>query len=271
MSGPWSDTMTISTSAGSPVRPSSASRTSSDTSTVFASASFRTDTLMLGLPLVCDMDVGLPAPRLTFATSLRRMGPNSDAPTIRFAISSTEASVWMVLAGTACPPSKMRPAGMLRLFSLRAAETWNRDTPLAAILCGSTATWTRRSTSPVTWICRMPGMSEITGSTSACTSFAISACSLSAITLNCIMGSSLGLKRPTVGRPTPAGKSMLATAVATSASAAAMSVPNTKVARIMELPSNVLDCTVSRPAMPDMAVSIGSVTSRTTASGFADG
>ena len=72
MLGPWSETMTISTSAGSPVRPSSASRTAVVTSIVFASASLTMDTPTLGLPFVREMLFGAAAPRLTPATSAEK-------------------------------------------------------------------------------------------------------------------------------------------------------------------------------------------------------
>ena len=122
MLGPWSDTMTISTSDGSPFSPSSASRTADVTSIVFASASLTMDTPTLGLPLVREMLFGAAAPRLTSAMSPRRTGPDSDMPTTRPLRSSMESNVCVVLARTACPPSKMAPAGRLTLFSLRADE-----------------------------------------------------------------------------------------------------------------------------------------------------
>ena len=54
-------------------------------------------------------------------------------------------------------------------------------------------------------------------------------------------------------------------------SVAAMSVPYLKVAKTVALPSNEVDWIDSRPGVPVIALSIGSVTWRTTASGSAEG
>ena len=70
-------------------------------------------------------------------------------------------------------------------------------------------------------------------------------------------GISLGFSLPTVGSITPAGKATPLTAVLTSLSAAAMSVPNTNVASTRELPSFVIDSTASRPSIPVIARSTG--------------
>ena len=54
-------------------------------------------------------------------------------------------------------------------------------------------------------------------------------------------------------------------------SASAMSVPNLKLARTRERSSNDTDWTLSSPSTLEIAFSIGADTSRTTASGLADG
>ena len=164
MLGPWSETMTMSTSGGSPRTPSSASLTAPVTSIVLASASLMMETPTLGLPFVREMLAGAAAPMLTSATSPRRTGPESDTPTTRPSRSSIESSVCVVLASTARPPSNIAPAGRLTLLSLRAVEISNSETPSASILAGSAAIWTRRSTSPATWVWRTPSMSESAGS-----------------------------------------------------------------------------------------------------------
>ena len=164
MLGPWSETMTMSTSGGSPCSPSSASLTASVTSIVLASASLMMETPTLGFPFVREMLAGAAAPILTSATSPSSTGPESDTPTTRPSRSSIDSSVCVVLASTACPPSMMAPAGRLTLLSLRAVAISNSETPSASILAGSAAIWTRRSTSPVTWVWRTPSMSESAGS-----------------------------------------------------------------------------------------------------------
>ena len=271
MLGPWSETMTISTSAGSPARPSSASRTAVVTSIVFASASLTMDTPTLGLPFVREMLFGAAAPRLTSATSPRRTGPASDIPTTRPSRSSMELKVCVVLARTACPPSKIAPAGRLTLLSLRADDIWNSETPFAASLSASTVICTRRSISPVAWTCRIPSTSESAGRTLDSTIPCRSAASRSEMTLNWMTGNWSGLKRPTVGSSTPLTNEISFTTEAMWVSAAAMSVPYLKVASTSELPSKVVVWTDSNPAVPEIARSIGAVTSRTMASGFADG
>ena len=50
-----------------------------------------------------------------------------------------------------------------------------------------------------------------------------------------------------------------------------MSSPNSNVATTMDMFSEDMDRISSRPLIPSMASSMGSVTSRTTASGFAEG
>ena len=271
MSGPWSDTITMPMSGGSPVMPLMASRTADVTSIVFASGVFTTDTLTLRWPFVREILVGAPTPKLTSATSRRRTGPDADAPTTRSSISWTEPKACVVLAITARPPSSIRPAGSDRLFSLRAADTWSSDSPFDASLSGSTLTATRRSISPAVRTRRMPSTSEIAGRTRDWTTRWISATSRSETTLNCMTGISLGFSLPTAGSPTPAGKVTPFTAALTSLSAPAISVPNTNVASTRELPSFVIDSTVSRPSIPVMARSTGAVTARRTASGPADG
>ena len=136
-----------------------------------------------------------------------------------------ESSVCVVFASTACPPSKMAPAGRLTLLSLRADEISNIETPSASILPGSALISTRRSTSPVTSIWRTPSTSDSAGNTRDWTIPCNSAASLSEITLNCMTGNWSGLNRPTDGSSTPGANDMSFTAAETCASAAAMSVP----------------------------------------------
>ena len=241
MSGPWSETTMISTSGGRPSSRSSASRTAVVTSMVLTSASLRIDTLMPGLPLVREMLVGMPSLRLTSATSPNLTGPLSGAATTRSSISCNESKVWVVLTRTAWPLSKTRPAGSVRLFSLRAEATWDRETPLSTRLSGLTATRTCRSTSPATCTCITPSISDSAGRMRERTTLRTPATPRSETTPNCITGIWPGLKRPTVGSWTPSTKGMPFIAAATSLSARTMSVPNSKVRITMELPSKVVD------------------------------
>ena len=54
-------------------------------------------------------------------------------------------------------------------------------------------------------------------------------------------------------------------------STSSISVPNSKVPRMIDLFSDENDWTLSNPSSPDITLSIGPVTSLATASGFADG
>ena len=168
--------------------PSRASLTAVVTSSVLASGFLETATPMPGLPLVREMLLGLPGPNVTSATSDSRTGPDSDTPTTRSFTSWTESSVCVVLAMTARPPSKTRPAGRVRLFSLRAAEIWKRETPFAASLSESATTWTFCSTSPLSTTRITPSTSETAGRMRDCTMPWTSYKSLSETTLNCMTG-----------------------------------------------------------------------------------
>ncbi len=163
MAGPWSDTTMISMSGGRPAIPSRASLTAVVTSSVLASGVFDTPTPMPGRPLVREMLSGLPSPNVTSATSDRRTGPESDAPTMTSLRSSTESNSWVVFAITACSPSKTTPAGRVRLFSRSAPEIWNRETPEDLTLSASTTTRTLRSTSPDRTISMTPSIPDNSG------------------------------------------------------------------------------------------------------------
>ena len=205
--------------------PSSASLTAVVTSTVLASGCLVMETPMPGLPFVRSMLSGTPLPKVTVATSARRTTPAAEPPTMRSSISSTDSSVWVVLAMTACEPSKMTPAGSVRLFSLNAPATWNRGMLLAAILSASTVMRTLRSTVPARATSITPSSPEISGTMRDCTISCISGRGLSDMTLNWITGKSSGLKRPTSGSCTLSGKATPPTAASMAACASAMSVP----------------------------------------------
>ena len=128
------------TSDGSPATPSRTSLIAVVTSSVLASGFLETATPIPGLPLVREILLGLPLPRVTSATSDSRTTPDSEAPTTRSLTSWTESNVWVVLAMTACVPSKTTPAGSVRLFSLRAAAIWKREIPVDASLSTSATT-----------------------------------------------------------------------------------------------------------------------------------
>ena len=91
------------------------------------------------------------------------------------------------------------------------------------------------------------------------------------MTLSCSTGNSSGLMRATMGSLTPLGNASPVTLELMMFSTSAMSVPNSNDARMIDRFSVDIDCIVSSPSTPAIAPSMGSVTSRTTASGFADG
>ena len=186
-------------------------------------------------------------------------------------MSSIESSVWVVLAITAWEPSNTRPAGRVRLFSLSAAEIWNSEIPFAAILSASATIRTLRSTSPVSEMFWTPSIPEISGRTRDSTMSWTSYRSRSETTLNWMTGNSSGLNRPTFGSSAPEGIGTSFTAAAMALSASAMSVPYLNVAKMAALPSRDVDLMVSNPGVPSMALSMGSVNWRTTASGSAEG
>ena len=77
--------------------------------------------------------------------------------------------------------------------------------------------------------------------------------------------------RPTIGSCTPSGNETRPTLEEIVLSASSMSTPNSNSASTRDRFSDETDCTPSIPFTPDMAASIGAVTSRATASGLADG
>ncbi len=175
------------------------------------------------------------------------------------------------MIGSSFAPSETTPPGSVILFSLSACEIWKRDTPFSDTLSRSTSTSALRSTSPVTSTPNTPSMPDISGSIFDSTIFCISAMSPLPMTLSCSTGNSSGLMRATIGELTPFGKAIPLMLELMTFSTSAMSVPNSNEARIIDRFSVETDCIVSRPSTPAMAFSIGSVTSRTTASGLADG
>ena len=188
------------------MRPSKAALRASVTSIVLASASFTTDTPMAGLPLVREILEGVPSVKTTSATSPSNTWPEGEARTTKFRMSSTESRVWVVLTGTELTAPDMRPAGRVTLFSLRAAATCGRETPLACIRSGSTATCTCRSTSPATMTSMIPSMAEISGTIRDRTTSERFPMPSSETTLNCNTGNWSGSNRPTSGLSAPPGK-----------------------------------------------------------------
>ena len=187
------------------------------------------------------------------------------------------------MIGSSLPPLEITPPGRVMLFSRSACDTWNSDTPFSDAFSRSTDTSALRSTSPDTSTPNTPSTADISGtirdSTMRCSSATLRLCSASlragsrppSITLSCSTGNSSGLMRATIGSLTPLGNATPLTLELTTFSALAMSVPNSNDARMIDRFSVEIDCIVSRPSTPEIAFSMGAVTSRATASGFADG
>ena len=177
----------------------------------------------------------------------------------------------VVLIGSSLPPFEITPPGSVMLFSRSACEIWNSDTPFSDAFSRSTDTSALRSTPPETSTPKTPSTADISGTIRDSTMRCSSATSPPLMTLSCSTGNSSGLMRATIGSLTPPGNEIPPTFELMTFSALDMSVPNSNEARMIDRFSVEIDCIASRPSTPVMAASMGSVTSRTTASGLADG
>ena len=143
--------------------------------------------------------------------------------------------------------------------------------PLRSSFSGSTVTSTWLSTSPATSTLNTPSTELIAGSIDDSSICCSSSMLRSPTMLNWSTGNESGLIRLTLGVSTVAGSRTLFRFDVMVLSASSMSVPYLKLASIIERFSDDIDWIVSSPSTPEIVPSIGAVTSRTTASGLAEG
>ena len=124
---------------------------------------------------------------------------------------------------------------------------------------------------PATSTLNTPSTRSIAGSIRSSTIRCSEGTSLSPTMLSCSTGKVSLLIRVMIESSTPSGNLMDATLPSIVLSASSMSSPNSNVAMTRERFSEDVDLISFKPAMPEIEFSMGSETSRSTASGLADG
>ena len=182
-------------------------------------------------------------------------------PTTMLATWSTLLMWPIVETGILVPSVLISPDGKVRLFAARTPVTWASETPLAAILSGSSVIWTRCSSPPVTSTLPTPSMPRSAGLiTFWVTSAAAARPPSDVAAMDAMMtGEALMLSAVTCG-VTVWGRPAFWRFASIAARISLTSEPNANCATTRARELADVDCRLLRFGTPEIALSIGLVT-----------